>query len=59
MDILEKSKEYAAGKALDAMTATIAEAYAAGYKEGYNQALSKFNAVAPALAEDSLVYVDF
>lgn len=58
MDILEKSKEYAAGKALDAMTATIAEAYAAGYKEGYNEALSKFNAVAPALAEDSLVFVN-
>ena len=34
MDILEKSKEYAKGKAIDAITAAIEQAYADGYKDG-------------------------
>lgn len=34
MDIKERSKEYAKGKALDAMTAAIEQAYADGYNDG-------------------------
>ncbi len=34
MDILEKSKEYAKGKAIDAITSAIEQAYADGYKDG-------------------------
>lgn len=36
MNIIEKSKEYAEGKALNAITSAIEEAYAAGYKAGYS-----------------------
>ena len=35
MDITDKSKEYAEGKALSAITSAIEDAYAAGYQEGY------------------------
>lgn len=35
MDIKEKSKEYAEGKALSAITTAIEEAYATGYQDGY------------------------
>jgi hypothetical protein len=35
MNITEKSKEYAEGKALSAITSAIEDAYAAGYQEGY------------------------
>ena len=35
MDINEKAKEYAEGKALNALTSAIEEAYASGYKDGY------------------------
>ena len=35
MNITEKSKEYAEGKALSAITTAIEEAYATGYQEGY------------------------
>ena len=35
MDIRDKSKEYAEGKALSAITSAIEDAYAAGYQEGY------------------------
>ena len=35
MDITEKSREYAEGKALSAITTAIEDAYAAGYQEGY------------------------
>lgn len=34
MNIIEKSKEYAKGKALDAMTAAIEQAYTDGYNDG-------------------------
>ena len=36
MDILNKSKEYAKGKALDAISAAIEQAYADGYNDGLN-----------------------
>ena len=36
MNIIEKSKEYAEGKALNAITSAIEEAYAAGYKAGFS-----------------------
>ena len=35
MNITDKSKEYAEGKALSAITSAIEDAYAAGYQEGY------------------------
>ena len=35
MNITDKSKEYAEGKALSAITTAIEDAYAAGYQEGY------------------------
>ena len=34
MDIIEKSKEYAKGKAIDALTAAIEQAYVDGYNDG-------------------------
>lgn len=36
MNITEKTKEYAKGKALDAISAAIEQAYADGYNEGFN-----------------------
>ena len=36
MDIKEKAKAYAEGKAQDAITTAIEEAYVAGYNDGYN-----------------------
>ncbi len=36
MDITEKAKQYAHGKAIDALTAAIEQAYADGYNDGIN-----------------------
>ena len=40
MDIIKKAKEYAKGKALDAISAAIEQAYADGYNEGYNDGIN-------------------
>lgn len=40
MDIKEKAKEYAEGKALESISMAIQDAYAAGYKDGYNDGYS-------------------
>ena len=40
MDIKEKAREYAEGKALNTITTAIEDAYAAGYKAGYNDGFS-------------------
>ena len=41
MNITEKSKEYAKGKAIDAITAAIEQAYADGYNEGYSDGINQ------------------
>ena len=41
MDIKEKAKMYAEGKALDAITSAIEEAYAQGYRDGYKDCTDK------------------
>ena len=43
MNVQEKSKEYAQGKALDAITAAIEQAYTDGYVAGYNDGASANN----------------
>ena len=43
MNIKEKSREYAQGKALDAITAAIEQAYTDGYVAGYNDGASANN----------------
>lgn len=37
MNIKEKAKTYAEGKVQDALTTAIEEAYAAGFRDGYNE----------------------
>lgn len=56
MDIKEKAKAYAEGKAQDAITTAIEEAYAAGYKDGYNDGMLIKNA--PDVVEDKLEFID-
>ena len=43
MNVQEKSKEYAKGKALDAITAAIEQAYTDGYEAGFNAGASANN----------------
>ena len=45
MNITEKSKEYAEGKALDAITAAIEQAYADGFADGYREAKIRIEAI--------------
>ena len=40
MDINEKAKMYAEGKVLETLTSMIEEAYASGYREGYNDGIA-------------------
>lgn len=42
MNISEKSKEYAEGKALNAITTAIEEAYAEGYRTGYREGYQEY-----------------
>ena len=59
MDIVEKSKEYAKGKALDAITSAIEQAYAKGYEAGYNDAVNRNMADNQGIVLiDGLEYVD-
>lgn len=54
MDILEKAKKYAEGKALEAITSALEEAYANGYKAGWEDSeMSARNIVC-----DGVEYVD-
>ena len=41
MNITEKSKEYAEGKALSAITSAIEQAYRDGYNDGYNDGINQ------------------
>ena len=61
MDIKEKAKEYAEGKALSAITIAVEEAYATGYQEGYADGIAnrekpeapiKYNIVSYIQSED-------
>lgn len=58
MNITEKSKEYANGKAIDALTNVIEQAYKDGYNDGYNDALAKGKDNAPDDLNDGVEYID-
>lgn len=58
MDIKEKAKEYAEGKALNAITAAIEEAYASGYKDGYDDGVASREIPQAELKYAGLTYVD-
>ena len=58
MNITEKSKEYAEGKAIDAISAAIEQAYADGYKDGYNEGLSSRDNFSSNEVEDGVEYAD-
>ena len=58
MNILEKSKEYAEGKALNAITTAIEEAYAAGYQEGYEDGYANREKPASPIKYKSFNYID-
>ena len=58
MDIREKAKQYADGKALSAINAAIEEAYAEGYKAGYEDGYAKREEVNPIVLNDGVEYVD-
>ena len=59
MDIIEKSKEYAKGKAFEAMTAAIEEAYSSGYKDGYNDGFAEYRKKYVNELKNGVEYVDF
>ncbi len=59
MKISEKAKEYAEGKAMNALTSAIETAYADGYNAGYSDALaSKKDETPDDLVVDGVEYVD-
>ena len=58
MDINEKAKMYAEGKALDAITSAIEKAYAEGYKDGYKDCIAKTGIEPPVEIVDGITYVD-
>lgn len=58
MDINEKAKMYAEGKALDAITSAIEKAYAEGYKDGYKDCIAKAGIEPPVEIVDGITYVD-
>lgn len=58
MDITEKAKEYAQGKALEAMTAAIEKAYADGFKDGYDDGLANRERPQSERKYENLSYVD-
>lgn len=58
MDVKEKAKNYAEGKALEAVTSAIEEAYAVGYKDGYNDGYTNKDKINPIEVVDGVKYVD-
>jgi len=58
MDIKEKAKIYAEGKALNAITSAIEDAYAAGYKDGYNDGINKVDVEPLYEIVDGVRYID-
>lgn len=59
MNIHEKAKAYAEGKAIEAISQAIEQAYEAGYQEGYREGSEKQCNEAPVvLQDDNTEYVD-
>ena len=58
MDIKEKAKTYAEGKALEAITSAIEDAYAAGYKDGYKDGINKVDVEPLYEIVDGVTYID-
>jgi len=58
MDIKEKAKEYAEGKALCAITSAIEEAYATGYQEGYADGYANREKPDTQLKYNKVSYID-
>lgn len=58
MNIKDKVKEYAEGKAINALTAAIEQAYAEGYNAGFNDGLASKEGEKPDDLDCSVKYVD-
>lgn len=58
MNIKDKAKEYAEGKAINALTAAIESAYAEGYNAGFNDGVASKEGEKPDDLEDGVRYVD-
>lgn len=58
MDIKEKAKNYAEGKALESISRAIQDAYAAGYKSGYNDGYTSKEKIFINELENGVEYVD-
>ena len=58
MNIKDKAKEYAEGKAINALTAAIESAYAEGYNAGFNDGVASKEGEKPADLDDGVEYVD-
>ena len=58
MNINEKAKNYAEGKALDALTKAIEDAYASGYKEGYSDGVAAQEPKSLDEKDNGVEYVD-
>lgn len=58
MDIKEKAKAYAEGKAQDAITTAIEEAYAAGYKDGYDDGYANREKPDAPIKYKNVIYID-
>jgi hypothetical protein len=58
MNIKDKAKEYAEGKAMNALTAAIESAYAEGYNAGFNDGVASKEGEKPDDLDDGVEYVD-
>ena len=58
MEIKEKAKSYAEGKALDSITAAIEHAYEEGYKDGYKDGVSNLEPLILQGNHEDIEYVD-
>lgn len=58
MNIKDKAKEYAEGKAINALTAAIESAYAEGYNAGFNDGVASKEDEKPDDLDDGVEYVD-
>ena len=58
MDIKEKAKKYAEGKALSAITIAVEEAYATGYQEGYADGIANREKPEAPIKYNIVSYID-
>ena len=58
MNIKDKAKEYAEGKAINALTAAIESAYAEGYNAGFNDGVASKEGEKPEDLDEGVEYVD-